>query len=279
MADAVIPKSVAKQMTGISWCDFSANPWTICTRIIANTGARSGCSICYAATFVENRLSHGWGPGIPRHQFASFGARMRRLDKLAAATGHPFSVFSLSLGDWLDPEVDPAWRAAMIETVEACPHLTWLLLTHRPHLATKLLPVSWRTQPPANVWPGVTVDHPLHGYRWTQHAEFWAHTGRAWVSAEPLAASLSSLDLSHAAVTIYGGASNTNDPTWEFNPAWVQEAIDRYGEDRVFFKQQGDFRNGVKVGKKAAGRDIDGRIYDHTPWPRHRKMLAAIAAQ
>jgi len=34
----------------------------------------------------------------------------------------------------------------------------------------------------------------------------------------------------------------------------------------------------IKVGKKAAGRDIEGRIYDHTPWPRHREMLAAIAA-
>lgn len=277
MADAVISKSIAQQMTGISWTDFSGNAWTGCTRIIANKGARSGCELCYAATFAGNRMGQEWGPGVPRIPRESFHARMRRLDKLAKATGYPFSVFSLSLGDWLDPEVDAAQRARLIETVEACPNLTWLLLTHRPHLATKLLPASWRTKPPANVWAGVTVDHPLHGYRWRQHAEYWAHTGRAWVSAEPLAASLSSLDLSDAAVTIYGGASNTNDPTWEFNPAWVQEAVDRYGEDRVFFKQQGDFRNGVKVGKKAAGRNIDGRIYDHTPWPRHREMLAAIA--
>lgn len=95
--------------------------------------------------------------------------------------------------------------------------------------------------------------------------------------AEPLAASLASVDLTDAAVTVYGGASGTNDPTWEFNPDWVLEAVDRYGEDRVFFKQQGDFRDGVRVGKKAAGRDVQGRIYDHTPWPRHRDMLTAAA--
>lgn len=274
-----IPRSVASQMTGIQWTDFTGNPHVGCTRVPANSGGRSGCDICYAATFAQNRMNQGWGAGVPRRKLSGFHVRMRRLDRLAAATGCAFSVFSLSLGDWLDPEVDPSWRAEMIETVEACPHLSWLLLTHRPHLATKLLPAEWRTVPPANVWAGVTVDHPLHGYRWKQHAAFWSHTSRAWISAEPLAASLASLDLSDAVVTIYGGASGTNDPTWEFNPDWVQEAVARYGESRVFFKQFGDFRNGVRVGKKSAGRNIGGRLYDHTPWPRHREMLAEIAGK
>lgn len=274
-----IPRSVAAGMTGIEWTDFTGNPWTICTRIVANAGARSGCDICYAATFAKNRLGLEWGPGVSRHKMSGFHARMRRLDRLAATTGLPFSVFSLSLGDWLDPEVDPSWRAEMIETVEVCPNLTWLLLTHRPHLAAKLLPGAWRTAPPVNVWPGVTVDHPLHGYRWTRHEAFWGHTGRAWVSAEPLAASLAGIDLSGAAVTIYGGASGTSDPSWEFDPRWVAEAVDHYGEDRVFFKQHGDFRDGKRVGKKAAGRDLAGRIYDRTPWPRHREVLKGAAAR
>jgi protein gp37 len=277
MTETTIPRSVARQMTGIEWTDFTGNAWTGCTRIEANSGARSGCEICYAATFGENRLGVEWGAGAARKQFASFDTRMRRLDRLAKSTGLPFSVFSLSLGDWLDPEVDATWRGAMLDTVEACPNLTWLLLTHRPHLARKLLPVAWRTAPPPNVWPGVTVDHPLHGRRWTQHAEFWGHTGRAWVSAEPLAASLAPLDLSDAAVTIYGGASNTNDPTWEFRPEWVSEAVNRYGESRVFFKQFGDFRDGKRIGKKAAGRDLAGRLYDNTPWPRHRQSLKEAA--
>jgi protein gp37 len=276
--DVVVPRSIARTMTGIEWTDFTGNPWVSCTRIIANTGGRSGCDICYAAEFAQNRLGLGWGPGAPRVAFSSFAARMRRLDRLAKATGMPFSVFSLSLGDWLDQEAPADLRALLIETVEACPHLTWLLLTHRPHLAARLLPAAWRTSPPANVWPGVTVDHPLHGYRWERHhAPFWAHTGRAWVSAEPLAASLASIDLSGAAVTIYGGASGTSDATWEFRPEWVAEAVDRYGEDRVFFKQRGDFIDGKRVGKKAAGRDLSGRFYNHLPWPTHREILKEAA--
>lgn len=271
-----IPRSIAKQMTGIEWTDFSGNAWIGCRRVEAVPGARSGCAICYAATFAENRLGMTWDQD--RRHTISFDARMRRLNRLAFDTGMPFSVFSLSLGDWLDPEIDPAWRSTMIDTVEACPALTWLLLTHRPHLATKLLPASWRSAPPANVWPGVTVDHPLHGRRWTQHAEYWAHTGRAWISAEPLAASLHSNVFTGAATIIFGGASGTNDPTWEFNSDWVSEAVDRYGEDKVFFKQFGDFRDGKRIGKKSAGRDLDGRIYDHTPWPRHRAALKVLAA-
>ncbi len=272
-----IPRSVARTMTGIEWTDFTGNPWIGCTRVPANSGARSGCDICYAATFGRNRLGVPWGAGEARKQFAGFAARMRRLDRLAAVTGLPFSVFSLSLGDWLDAEVSAELRAVLIDTVEACPNLTWLLLTHRPHLARKFAPAAWRSSPPVNVWPGVTIDHPLHGYRWTSHAEFWAHTGRAWISAEPLAASLHSSVFASQATIIFGGASGTSDPTWEFQPDWVQEAIDRYGEDRVFFKQFGDFRGGQHIGKKAAGRDLAGRVYDRTPWPRHREQLRAAS--
>ena len=272
----MIPRSVARQMTGIEWTDFTGNSWIGCTNILANSGGRSGCEICYAETFARNRLNQPWGVGTPRLKTVSFHTRMRRLDRLAKDTGMPFSVFSLSLGDWLDPEVDPTWRGELMDTVEACPNLTWLLLTHRPHLATKLA-LRWLSDLPTNVWPGVTVDHPAHAYRWLQLANAWGHTGRAWVSAEPLAASLASVDLTEAAVTIYGGASGTNDPTWEFNPAWVQEAVDRYGESRVFFKQFGDFRDGKRVGKKAAGRDLAGRLYDNTPWPRHRAELRSAA--
>lgn len=274
--DRRIPYSIGRSATGIEWTDFSGNPWQICTRLPAVSGAMSGCEICYAATYVERR-GFEWGPGVPRKELPGFHARMRRLDRLAVSTGMPFSVFSLSLGDWLDAEVDPAWRSKMIETVEACPNLTWLLLTHRPHLAGKFLPASWRQAPPANVWAGVTVDHPLHAFRWRQHAEFWGHTARAWVSAEPLAASLADIDLSGAACVIVGGASNTKDPAWAFDTRWVEELLAKYGQ-AVFFKQRGVFKDGVYIGnKKKTGRELHGRILDHTPWPRHRAQLAAAA--
>ena len=102
-------------------------------------------------------------------------------------------------------------------------------------------------------------------YRWRQHEAFWGHTGRAWVSAEPLAASLATVALSGACTTIYGGASGTSDPTWEFDLDWVREALDKYGPERTYFKQIGDIVGGRRVGKKAAGRVLDGRTWDVYP--------------
>lgn len=105
MAD--IPRSIASQMTGILWTDFSANAWTVCTRMPASTGARSGCDVCYAADYAQDRLKLGWGPGVERHRFSGFAAKARRLNRVATETGHRFAVFALSLGDWLDPEDKP----------------------------------------------------------------------------------------------------------------------------------------------------------------------------
>lgn len=269
-----IPASIAETMTGIEWCDFSGNAWMGCTRVPAASGARSGCELCYAATFAGRRFGVDWGPGVPRHPVATFAGRMRRLDRLAAVTGHPFSVFTMSLADWLDAEVEPAWRADFVDVVDACPHLTWLPLTHRPHLIRKLAPEHWRRRLPANIWPGVTVDHRAHARRWDELAEWWGDSGRAWVSAEPLASSLAGIPFDGACTIVAGGASNTKDPSWECDPAWIAELIEAHA-DRLFFKQKGDIVGGEYVGKRSAGREIDGRTFDFTAWPRHREILQA----
>ena len=273
----MIPKSVAKQSTNISWCDMTANAWIGCTRIPASSGGRSGCDVCYAETFGRNRMGVTWGPGEARRPVAGYAARMRRLNRLAAETGMPFSVFALSLGDWLDPEVPQAMRTGLIDVIGECGSLTWLLLTHRPHLARRLAPTAWLADAPANIWPGVTVDHPAHAFRWRQHADAWRASPRCWISAEPLTGSLAACDLTGAATIIMGGASGVTDPTWAFDPAWVGEMVERHGADRVYFKQHGDYRDGVRVGKRAAGNDIDGRTFERTPWPLHASEIAKAA--
>lgn len=67
-AAGAIPRSVARTMTGIQWADFTANGWFGCTPVPANTGALSGCDICYARSFAERRLGVLWGAGEPRRR-------------------------------------------------------------------------------------------------------------------------------------------------------------------------------------------------------------------
>ena len=46
------------------------------------------------------------------------------------------------------------------------------------------------------------------------------HCPRSFTTAARANNSHTTVNLSDAAGTIYGGASNTNDPSWEFNPDW-----------------------------------------------------------
>lgn len=276
----LIPRSIARLMTGISWTSFTTNAWGGCTPIPASSGGRSGCTLCYARPFLERKGVARWGAGEPRTPFAGWEARARRLDRLARETGLRFSVFAFSLADWLDPEVPAAWRSAFCAVVEDCVHLDWLLLTHRPHLAGKLAPAAWTAgRLPSHVWPGVTIECAAHGFRLQQLAAVWGATGRLWVSAEPLAGSLAGADLSIARCIIVGGASNTTDPAWALNPTDVAAVLDAYPE-RVHFKQWGVFGpDGTLHGRKEqAGRAWRGLQYDWTPWARHRDLLAAVAA-
>lgn len=91
------------------------------------------------------------------------------------AAGRRDRVFSLSLGDWLDLEVNPAWLADLLGIIAKTPHLDWLLLTKRiEHWRQRLEAAEKATQdeevaslifrwlegvPPENVWLGATVEN------------------------------------------------------------------------------------------------------------------------
>ena len=119
----------------------------------------AGCANCYAET-LDRRFTGGlhWGKGAPRLKSKSAVRDALRLNKLPLVcnfcgtanpphqcmcsgcsvkiqhfTGaHRRRVFSLSLGDWLDPEVPVEWLAEMLDTVRQCDQLTWILCTKRP---------------------------------------------------------------------------------------------------------------------------------------------------
>jgi protein gp37 len=272
---SAIPRSIAAEMTDITWTSFSLNAWAGCTPIPGTANAPSGCDICYARTYAERKWPARWGTGQPRHLFKDWRQRARRLDKMAAESALRFSVFALSLGDWLDPEILPIWREDLIAVIEETHHLDWLLLTHRPQLARQVLPSSWIANLPPHVWPGATLDHAAYAHRWHSLLDTWGTTGRCWVSAEPLATSLAAVDLSAASVVIVGGASNTTSPTWHLPTDIVTELLNAY-PGHVHFKQWGTVA-GPTTNRILTDRSVNDTLYDWTPWPRHRDILTARA--
>jgi len=147
------------EQSNIAWTDSTHNFWRGCTKV------SPGCQHCYAEGLVTARLGGEWGPGKPRVRSKDFDAPLRWNKKpwVCDGCGKEYSrehgatwcacptcrmlhdpmksvplrrrrVFSLSLGDWLDPEVPIEWLADMLDVIRRCPNLDWLLCTKRPEL-------------------------------------------------------------------------------------------------------------------------------------------------
>ena len=59
---------------------------------------------------------------------------------------HRRRIFSLSLGDWLDPEVPVEWLARMLDTIRQCPDVDWLLCTKRPEEFQPRMFAAWQCE-------------------------------------------------------------------------------------------------------------------------------------
>lgn len=152
------------EQTKIQWCDSTVNFWSGCTKVSA------GCANCYAeALSVRFSARHSgdpdsatmypgtigkWGKGADRQRHESAFRMSHRLNRkpwIENHTGKAFSdadlfpgfnpqwyhrrrIFSLSLGDWLDPEVPIEWLAEMLDTIRQCDQVEWILCTKRPEL-------------------------------------------------------------------------------------------------------------------------------------------------
>lgn len=148
--------------SNIQWCDSTVNFWSGCTKVSA------GCANCYAEELSNRFPTFGkWGNGAPRTLHNSAFSLARQLNRKPwicpdchtpaprwdgdckcgqiGATGHTRRrrIFSLSMGDWLDPEVPLDWLARMIVTVDECRDVEWLLVTKRPELFHKRLHDVW----------------------------------------------------------------------------------------------------------------------------------------
>lgn len=144
------------EQTKIPWCDSTINFWEGCSKVSA------GCLNCYAEA-RDRRFTGGkhWGPYAPRRKSKSAVAMALRLNAKPwicdgcgaprSARGHRDSaslcrcgvsndrshrrrIFSLSLGDWLDPEVPIEWLSEMLDTIRLCDAVEWILCSKRPEL-------------------------------------------------------------------------------------------------------------------------------------------------
>lgn len=189
------------EQSKIAWTDSTANFWSGCTKVSAGCQHcyAEEMSNRFLPLVKGNRPTLGkWGKGAPRqlHESAfKLAGRLNRIpmvcdrcgystyeqlkpgeafhhrsedqtqggEKLCDGPFHRRRIFSLSLGDWLDPEVPIEWLARMLDTIRQCRDVDWLLCTKRPeNFASRLLGVyakgDYMVQQFANSWRiGVSI--------------------------------------------------------------------------------------------------------------------------
>lgn len=186
-------------------------------------------------------------------------------------------------------------RARFFRVAEECTELDILLLTKRPENVLRMVPIHWvsfsrkkgscevvRSDWPSHVWIGTTAEDQEHADK--RIPELLKVPAKVrFLSVEPLLGKvdlafwLSRVDVNWV---IVGGESGTN--ARPMHPDWVRSIRDTCQAAGVpfFFKQWGEwapspeiglpyhFEDGdhaYRVGKKNAGRVLDGREWNEVP--------------
>ena len=241
--------------TKIEWTDHSHNFWWGCTKV------SPACKNCYAETFSKRTGRQVFGKGVPRWQ-PSDKTRLnnpRKWNAEAKKLGIRYKVFTLSMGDFFDDEVDDAWREEGWRIIAETPHLDWLILTKRPENIKAMLPDNWGPNGWDNVWLGTTTEDQANAD--LRIPILTAIPAKIhFLSVEPLLEEVD-LDLSNIDWVIVGGESGPRPRPME--KAWVTNVQLQCAASSThfFFKQWG----GRPPEIKKNGRVLDGRTWDESP--------------
>jgi protein gp37 len=249
----------------IEWTDATWNPVTGCTKV------SPGCANCYAEKFAERFR------GVPIHPYEQgFDLKLwpERLD-LPLSWKKQRMVFVNSMSDLFHRDVPDEFILKVFDVMSLAKHHIFQVLTKRAermlawtqeHFCSTTSGANGKGVWPSHVWLGVSIENQNYTWRIQDLQKTPAHV--KFLSIEPMLGPVS-LDLSileDIQWVIVGGESGP----WArpMRPEWVIEIRKQCEKYRVpfFFKQWGTYDPyGRRVGKKAAGRLLDGRTWNEIP--------------
>jgi protein gp37 len=228
----------------IEWTSATWNPLTGCSKI------SPGCRHCYAERMARRLKAMGQpnyrnGFQLTLHEHAL---------ETPLAWKRPLFIFVNSMSDLFHKDVPLDFIRRVFDTMARAHWHRFQVLTKR---ADNIAALSSLLDWPPNVWMGVSVENSQYTWRIDRLRE----TGAAvkFLSLEPLLGPLPSLQLNGMDWVIVGGESGPGARKMERE--WVLDIRDQCARSSVafFFKQWGG------VNKKAAGRVLDGRMWDGMP--------------
>lgn len=260
------------ETTAISWTHHTFNPWWGCTFV----GGSPACApadgedgaVCYAMKWDARTGGDHWGAEKPRRFFGDkhWGEPLK-WSRSAETENERRRVFVMSMGDWAEgrPDQRESIDRLQRETIPQTPWLDKLMLTKRP----QLIPSLWTLGRRPDVWMGITAENQhWFNLRWDRLRDVDAEI--YWLSMEPLFGRIvlpdSFLALRGRAWAVVGGQSGPG--AVPMQPEHARYMRDQCVEAGVafHFKQWGEHNSGlVRIGKKAAGRLLDGREWNEFP--------------
>ena len=272
--------------TSIEWTDHTFNPWWGCTKV------SPACDHCYAEAWDKRTGGNHWGSRADRRPFGDkHWDEPLRWDRAAAAAGTRRRVFCASMADVFDNAAPKGARDRLWYLIRSTPRLDWQLLTKRPQNVRKMLPSDWGDGY-ANVWLGTTTENQEEAERRVPHLISIEARVR-FLSCEPL---LGAIFLTRDWLNgklhwiIAGGESGPK--ARPSNPDWFRSLRDQcaaaglafhfkqwgswvpdFGEQALSMKRmkriQPESALGLqyllRLGKRASGRELDGRTWDEFP--------------
>ena len=247
-----MPKYLNK--TKISWCDYTWNPITGCTKI------STGCDNCYAHALAKR---FGWSMDIQLHP--------ERLDA-PSKLKKPSKIFVCSMGDLFHEDVLNADLFSISEEMFKDRHHDFLLLTKRPELVPEWFfidgqfpnyengdPSSWRKP----IWLGVTVENRATKHRIDTLRKISA--AKRFISFEPLLEDVGDLDLEGIDWVIVGGETGPGARVMELD--WVGHIrFQCYKSNTPFFFKQWGAVHDKKHNENWNRRHVlSGKV--HHNWP------------
>ncbi len=231
-------------MSKIEWTDVTWNPVTGCTKISA------GCANCYAERMARRLKAMGQfnyrnGFEVTCHQhMLDYPLRWKK----------PRTIFVNSMSDLFHENIPDEFIFQIFEVMKKMPQHRFQLLTKRSERLSVLdhyLPWS------KNVWMGVTVEDNDCRTRIDMLRD--SSAAIKFLSLEPLLSAVPNMDLSKIDWVIVGGESGPG--ARPMAEEWVEDIRYQCKQRGIpfFFKQWGG------INKKAAGRLLNGKIYNDMP--------------
>lgn len=278
--------------SAIEWTDYTWNPVTGCSKV------SQGCHFCYAERlWPKVSAAEAKRLGTMPRPFTDVRTHPERLSQ-PLRLRRPRRIFVNSMSDLFHEDVPREFVELVFSTMAAAKRHTFQVLTKRPERMRALMSGDILSIPLPNVWLGVSVEDQATA---DERIPLLLQTPAAvrFLSCEPLLGpiDLNRIPIPRGTVECAGGqlppvdwviAGGESGPKARpSHPQWFTSLRDQCASAGVpfFFKQWGEWlgaeqdgginargeqvlnatSGAVRVGKKAAGRLLDGRTHDEYP--------------